>query len=894
MRLHRLVLEDFRGVRHRELVLPDAGVVVLEGANEIGKTSMLEALDMLLTEKHSSRKASVLATKPVHRDAPAQVEAEMTSGPYRFTYRKQWHSRPATTLTVHAPRPEQLTGDEAHQRVAAILGETLDAGLWDALRLLQGAPLDSSALSGSSALSAALDAAAGEAAAGGADSPDGAETLLEAAAARAAEFWTPGGRPTGRLRTTTEAVAAARAAADAARVDLEAIAADADRHARLVDTRDAAAQACAGVEEALAALQEEVAALAAVRERAETARARFGLVDRAARDAAAALTTRRRDAEDARLRTGRLVAADARLQELRSARDEALRQVQEAEEAALTAAAAADGARAAAARARDHVRFVEDVAALARSRRRLTDLEAAITAAQQAGAAVAGLTVDATALRRVEEADAAVRLATARVETAAAHVVVEATAVEVVLDGRSVPAGGRAELTATRPVEVDVAGFAVVRIVPGAETGVFGDALDAARARLDAELATAGCDDLTAARAAHERRRAAEQAVGLALQRLDHLSADGGVDVLRDRVEGLTAALADHPDAVHPDAVHHQAAGAPAGDAGPQDLQRARAEEAATRRAEEGARAAAVAADARAGAARRRSGTAAHELAGHEAALEVATREAALATERVRAARAERDDDAVEEDALAAGAALDAARADLEAARAALAARDAEATLRRAQAAQAEVTRARTALTAHERDLATLTVRLELVGQEGRQEAFDAAATALDLAERDLDGLTRRAAAARLLRDTLEAHRGVTRRRYVAPFTQRLESLGADVFGDDFRVDLDDDLRIVSRTLGSRTVPYRELSTGAREQLAVLTRLACAALVDPVEGVPVVLDDALGHSDPDRLRRLGAVFARVAPPAQVLLLTPGPGVHSSIPGAVVVRLQEDG
>jgi uncharacterized protein YhaN len=130
--------------------------------------------------------------------------------------------------------------------------------------------------------------------------------------------------------------------------------------------------------------------------------------------------------------------------------------------------------------------------------------------------------------------------------------------------------------------------------------------------------------------------------------------------------------------------------------------------------------------------------------------------------------------------------------------------------------------------------------------------------------------------------------------RYVAPFSERLESLGAVVFGDTFRVELDDDLRILSRTLAGRTVRYENLSTGAREQLAVLTRLACAALVDPADGVPVVLDDVLGHSDPDRLRRLGAVFGLVAPPAQVLLLTPGPGAHASIPGAVVVRLDAAG
>ena len=70
----------------------------------------------------------------------------------------------------------------------------------------------------------------------------------------------------------------------------------------------------------------------------------------------------------------------------------------------------------------------------------------------------------------------------------------------------------------------------------------------------------------------------------------------------------------------------------------------------------------------------------------------------------------------------------------------------------------------------------------------------------------------------------------------------------------------------------------------------MLTRLACATLVDPADGVPVVFDDALGHSDPLRLQRLGEVLERVAPSAQVLLLVPGPGVHSSIPGATVIRL----
>ena len=48
MKLHRLVLTNYRGIIHREIEFPDHGVVVVSGANEIGKSSMIEALDLLL------------------------------------------------------------------------------------------------------------------------------------------------------------------------------------------------------------------------------------------------------------------------------------------------------------------------------------------------------------------------------------------------------------------------------------------------------------------------------------------------------------------------------------------------------------------------------------------------------------------------------------------------------------------------------------------------------------------------------------------------------------------------------------------------------------------------------------------------------------------------------
>ena len=61
MRIHRLRLSNVKGVTDREVAFPDHGVIVLEGPNEIGKTTMIEALDVLLEEKDSSRKRHVLA-----------------------------------------------------------------------------------------------------------------------------------------------------------------------------------------------------------------------------------------------------------------------------------------------------------------------------------------------------------------------------------------------------------------------------------------------------------------------------------------------------------------------------------------------------------------------------------------------------------------------------------------------------------------------------------------------------------------------------------------------------------------------------------------------------------------------------------------------------------------
>lgn len=122
MKLHRLRLTNFRGIDDRELTFPDHGVVVVCGPNEVGKSSMLEALDLLLEYKDRSGHQKVKQVKPTHADVGAEVEAEISTGPYRFTYRKRFHRRPITELTVHQPVRRQQSGDEAHAAVRASAG----------------------------------------------------------------------------------------------------------------------------------------------------------------------------------------------------------------------------------------------------------------------------------------------------------------------------------------------------------------------------------------------------------------------------------------------------------------------------------------------------------------------------------------------------------------------------------------------------------------------------------------------------------------------------------------------------------------------------------------------------------------------------------------------------
>ena len=187
---------------------------------------------------------------------------------------------------------------------------------------------------------------------------------------------------------------------------------------------------------------------------------------------------------------------------------------------------------------------------------------------------------------------------------------------------------------------------------------------------------------------------------------------------------------------------------------------------------------------------------------------------------------------------------------------------------------------------------------LERGGADDLQQRHDETSSLeADLRRRHAD-MERLAAAAVLLHETFLRHRDLARLSYVAPYREQIEKLARLVFGTDVSIEIDPaDLSLISRTLAGRTIPFDSLSPGTKEQLAVLARLACAILVNPDgddadAGVPVILDDALGNTDPDRLRALAPAFSAAANRTQVIALASSPDRYGTVGNANVIRIAE--
>ncbi|MEU0094019.1 AAA family ATPase [Kribbella sp. NPDC006257] len=922
MRLHSLTLRNFRGVKDRTVELPAIGTTVVVGDNEVGKSSLVEAFDLVFAYPDDSKSKRILDIQPVGQDVAPEVTVQLTLGTGELTYTKRWLKNRATELTILEPdgRRQSWTGREAHNEAERLFNEHVDPVLWQTLMVSQGQSLVLPTPADAEPLITAVTAESGT-------PVDGASMpLVLAVEHEYLRYWTRGGRPTGDFAKSAKAVEAAELTAAQALKAMDEVVADIRRAERLALDLDELSSRLGDHLKSVEELRERKQATDeillrrdSVRARAETARARLEnhtrtrvererLLDEVTRltQKDAELAERRRDAETVAKKAAETVhAAEAALAEVIELRDERRGELQVAERlvAKLTDRAELD---------RLLVQQAE-----------LVDVRARIASA---GLVLDGVKVDEALVAALEDARARVVEARAALAAGVPEVSVRRVGAEAVrLSGTGLDAAGakvpaeledEIQVLVSGELVIDVPGQIEVKVQAGGEAATLRARLDEA-VRVEKDLLKRGrVKDLPAARellrkvdavsAELQEARRTERSLtanGDPSERITLLCARLGVGSTEDEEEAKPAGkraapVEDVPGQMSLFAQFEEEEGTfefedlvvPAVEGGElgaaeRALENARAELAVAERLLSDAEFAA--AQARKAAEEDRSeaqqARARSELAGERLAAAVEALEAA------RAVLADADVDGEEEKATAE---VEAVLDELTAVQTQadeVGADEAAGLLADALAVATRLQGERDVL----RDsLRTTEGRLEQSGRDGLGTRREMAELELAAIRGEHEALKRRADAARRVYETLGRHRAEAQTKYSEPLQTRIESLGRSVYGPSFKVWLDDDLAVAERELDGNRLRVEALSTGAQEQLAIITRLAISHLVSTGDSsVPVIFDDALGWSDKGRLRDMGALLGRAGDHGQVIILTCMPERYEYVPRATFIRLE---
>ncbi len=879
MRIRRIRLSNYRGIVEHEVLFPEGeDVTIVQGPNEVGKSCLTEAIDVLFDCRDDSRAMRVRSLQPVGRDVATEIELEARTGEYEFTYSKRYHKERMTELVVRAPAPESLTGREAHDRARELLEHTIDVALWKALRIHQGMAVSQANVGQSASLSAALDHAAGS---GGGDADEN-ESLFEAVTVEFQRYHTPTGREKKELSERRAEVQRVeeRVATLAARVrDLDL---DVARCAALgADlTRLAGREAQVAMESLR--YREELAALAGLRDEVQATELRWEGARGACELARERLATR--GAQLARL--GELESALARvtveLAASENAHAAAREELAAAEETLRVLVGRESAARDTATAARVDYEHWSDRDELDELGKRKERVQRAREEAADAQALLATMRVTSEAVRRIQASYNQLLVTRAVLQSKSSNLRLEVLReLTLVVGGERIvlDEGDVRQDAITAPLHLELPGLLRISIEPGEDLAQVRRNLDLARNEYMSSCQAIGVDDLETALELLKQRQRAEAKIAERDRAVSIELGESWTDGLESRQETLRRRVFAY--------LRERAASGPM----PADRETAltslRSAEAALEALRGERERVSVATEA----VRARCG----ELGRNVADLAGRARAVAADSAAVRAALAEaraREADEVLERELELALAREAElRALHERTRADLESRGPDALRERVAGSEAVLAVLRRELRDTENERTRVGARVVLLGEEGLAEKYDQAESERVHLLRELERLESRARAAALLFHTLRDRREDARRAYVRPLRERIENLGRIVFGADFQIELDEDLRVRSRTLFGRTLPFESLSTGAREQIGIIARLACAMIVAADgSGVPMILDDALGYSDPQRLREMGAVLTVAGRSLQVIVLTSSPDRYLHVGGAQVLRL----
>ncbi len=875
MKLRSLALNQFKKFTSpMRLDWIDDGLNVVVGPNEMGKSTLLDALRAALFEKYSSKAQPIAALQNDRNQAGPVVEVafEMDDGPYTIT--KRFIKKPYARLCC--PDGRTLEGDAAEDALRGLLGfdepgktgakpETI--GMWNVLWVQQGHSFGTLDLpdTARSSLHSALESEVGEVLGG-----RRGRALPQAIERQLGDLVTTSGKPRGVykdaidrreiLQSDLESLRARRGELSQTLADLE----DAqDTLSRLSSTeRDKEDQA------ELDSARVRHSQLAALEARFQAAAADLQLKQRNLAQAEQAQAARSKLREDIGADVRAVKAARERLDETSAQEKDARERYDALQEGVRAAEVAVTKADAAATLKRRILSAVERDGRLRTLQDQLAKAQEAEKRHHEAQQGTAAILVTDRAIERIRAAAKAVETVGGRLSAAATTITFDMkpdSLSDIEIDGKTLTEE-RLSVQAVEPAIISIPGRGRIIVDPAIKDRekLIAQQRDA-NGNLKAALDAAGAASIDDAEDQYAKRQALLQDAALARKEaLLHAPAtddfEAGAAPLADYIEGLRKVLARDKDEL-----------------GLRELPLRQEAEAASGTAESQAEQA-----------RHDVDTARAQLAGPGDTLErlktelttVKTRhDDAAAQLRKRQGEYRKAEEAFPDSKL---------QADIETARAAVTAQEQSVSALEGQRTDetlpqlnARIERLDKAIRDRRQKRESLNVRIaglksriEALEGAGLDEAIEQKDRERELCDEECGRFEREAAVLTLLLSTLRDAEHDAKERYLSPVLKRVRPYLQLLFpGADIAID--ENLRItgVVREAGYEEA-FQHLSMGTQEQIAVLVRLAFAEmLVERGHPATVVLDDALVFSDDRRMSRMFDILNMAARNVQVIVLT---------------------
>jgi len=876
MRLLRLRLANYRGIDESEVRFGPKGITIVEGPNEAGKTSLSEAIRLLFDYLDSSKHSEVKAIKPVTRDVGPEIELEAESGPHIFTYFKRFHKKPETTLTITSPKPENHTGREAHERAEEILRETIDIDLWKALCIQQGEAVQQANLSKQTSLSAALDIAAG-----GQQADPREESLFDKVREEYGRYFTERGSKKKEWQEAQKAQEASEAEVASLETQIQDLEKDIIRAADLGLELERLKKQEEGLRRDLSEYTKSLDEIKGLETVLETARLKLESAqkseqaakrDKAVRQDLIDTVSKARKAhteldESSTSSTASVKKAENDLEKAQS--DSATAEAQRKEAESLLNLRRAD------------FDYFNSKLHLEQLRERKDRIDRAREEAALADEVLTKNGVDEETLKAIQKAERSLITAQAKLETGAPNVLMRGLAnFDFQIDGEQTTISKDEELSlsVSDRVRVTIPGSLQMEVTAGSSSSDLSKKVEEAKQKLNAVCNDAGVSNADEARQSYDARREAQQSMARQKEIEKENLRDLTYEELERKVIGLGKGVPAYPTARVPEpnlppnleSAKEELRNAEAGlEKANKAWEEARTELDSARKVRDGLR---------------------ERYQKARVELDLKADELKRVEDELLRSRKITSDDDLESELFKCTKAVHKEEENVKSAEANLRDKEPDRVKALAETAKGSLQTAEKKREAAQQENTEVRTRLKVFGEEGLHEKLQAAQSHFNHIRQENKAMIRRASAAKLLYVTMKEERDKARRAYVAPLKEKIERLGRLVFNDSFEVEVTEDLSVASRTMDGCNVPFDSLSGGTKEQISLISRLACAMTVAKDGGASLILDDALGYTDPERLKLMGAVLAKAGQECQIIILTCVPDRYSNIGEATVVRL----